>query len=113
MIKFYQTTTMMCFVYHLDLNPTKMAWTAIKGYVISKNVSWNTAKVIEFVKEKVATMSASVWENLCQKVKAIEADYIKSDHIVNLVSDQLIICTADDNDSEDYDDNNQNFHIED
>lgn len=36
----------------------EMSWAAIKGYVSSKNVSWNTAKGVKFVKEKAATIGA-------------------------------------------------------
>lgn len=62
-------------------------------------------------------MGVSEWEHQCQKDKAIEVDYIKSKHVVNLVTNQLIICSADDShqeddDTEDYD-NNRNFHDED
>lgn len=35
------------------------------------------------------------------KGQRIEADYKKRDYVVHLVTDELIICTADDSDSED------------
>lgn len=86
--------------YHPDLNPIEMAWAAIKGYVSSKNVNWSTGKVIELVKEKVAVMGAPEWGRICQKIKDIEAEYVKSDHVVDLVTDEFVIFADDDCDTD-------------
>ncbi|XP_037875263.1 uncharacterized protein LOC119630329 [Bombyx mori] len=86
--------------YHPDLNPIEMAWAAIKGYVSSKNVNWSTGKVIELVKEKVAAMGAPEWGRLCQKIKEIEAEYVKSDHVVDLLTDEFVIFADDDCDTD-------------
>ncbi|GBP16670.1 Ral GTPase-activating protein subunit alpha-2 [Eumeta japonica] len=51
--------------YHPDLHPIEMAWANIKGYVSSKNVTWNFEKVKELVNEKVAAMGSSEWAKLC------------------------------------------------
>lgn len=77
--------------YHPDLNPIEMAWSTIKQYVASKNVTWNLNKCIELIKEKVAKMGEQEWTILCQKVKNIEEEYAKSDHVVDMMTEQFII----------------------
>jgi len=77
--------------YHPDLNPIEMAWSDIKQYVGSKNVKWSVAKCIELIQEKVLLMGAWDWGKLCQKVKDIEEQYVKSDHVVDLVTEEFII----------------------
>lgn len=87
--------------YHPDLNAIEMAWASVKGYVASKNVSWNINKVMDLVKEKVATMGASEWIKLCRKVQETEKEYIKSDHVVDLVTDEFVFFADDESDSDD------------
>lgn len=91
--------------YHPDLNPIEMAWSMIKQYVGSKNVKWNLNNAIELVKEKVNLMGATQWETLCNKTKSVEEEYAKSDHIIDLMTEQFIIRVTDDSsDSEETDD---------
>ncbi|GBP00595.1 hypothetical protein EVAR_76886_1 [Eumeta japonica] len=63
--------------------------------------------VKELVNEKVAAMSASKWAKLCKKVKEIENEYIKSDHVADMVTDQFVISADDESDSDDDDDDNE------
>ncbi|XP_060808779.1 uncharacterized protein LOC132903764 [Amyelois transitella] len=93
--------------YHPDLNPIEMAWSQIKGYVASKNVSWNLTQITDLVNEKVNLMGATEWGKLCTKVKEIEADYCKSDHVVDMMTETFIIRVGDD-DTESSDDENSN-----
>ncbi|CAG4975819.1 unnamed protein product [Colias eurytheme] len=53
--------------YHPDLNQIEMAWSQIKGYVASKNVSWNLARITDLVNDKVNLMGATEWAKLCTK----------------------------------------------
>lgn len=89
--------------YHPDLNPIEMAWSQIKGYVASKNVSWNLTQIIGLVNEKVNLIGATEWEKLCTKVKEIEGNYCKSDHVVDMMTETFIIRVGDD-DSDSNDD---------
>lgn len=73
-----------------------MAWSAIKQYVASKNVNWNLKRCIELIQEKVLLMGYREWEILCKKVKEIEEEYAKRDHVVDLVTEELIICIDED-----------------
>ncbi|CAB3221203.1 unnamed protein product [Arctia plantaginis] len=77
-----------------------MAWSDIKQYVGSKNVKWSVTKWIELIQEKVLLMGAWDWLKLCKKVKDIEAQYAKSDHVVDLVTETFII-SVDDSDDDD------------
>lgn len=61
------------------------------------------------MKEKVVLMGASEWGKLCQKVKEIEAQYIKSDHVVDVVTDEFIISVDDDSDSNEDSDYEDDF----
>lgn len=90
--------------YHPDLNPIEMAWSQIKGYVASKNVSWNLARITDLVNEKVNLMGPTEWEKLCTKVKEIEADYCKSDHVVDTMTETFVIHIGEDDDSDSNDD---------
>ncbi|CAH2093174.1 unnamed protein product [Euphydryas editha] len=82
--------------YHPDLIPIEMAWSQIKGYVASKNVSWNLTRITDLVNEKVNLIGATEWGKLCTKVKKIEADYCKSDHVVDMITETFIIRVGDD-----------------
>lgn len=68
-----------------------MAWSDIKQYVGSKNVKWSVAKCIDLIQEKVLLMGAWDWQKLCKKVKDIEEQYAKSDHVVDLVTEEFVI----------------------
>lgn len=83
-------------LYHPDLNPIEMAWFQIKGYVASKNVSWNLTQITDLIKEKVSVMGQTEWGKLCSKVKQIEADYCQSDHVVDMMTETFINRVEDD-----------------
>lgn len=92
--------------YHPDHNPIQMAWSMIKQHVASKNVKWNINKAIELVEEKVYLMGVREWESLCSKTKSVEDEYARSDHVIDLMTEQFIIrVTDDDSDSEESEDN--------
>lgn len=77
-----------------------MAWAAIKGYVSSKNVRWNVPRVIELINEKVNAMGPCDWKKLCDKVKAIEEAYVKSDHVIDNMTEEFIIRLGDSDSSD-------------
>lgn len=80
----------------LRLPPYHLRLSQIKGYVASKNVSWNLTRITDLVNEEVNIMGATEWGKLCTKVKEIEADYCKSDHVVDMMTETFIICVGDD-----------------
>ncbi|KAJ8728997.1 hypothetical protein PYW07_006693 [Mythimna separata] len=46
-------------------------------------------------------MGPEEWKKLCDKVKSIEESYIKSDHIVDVLTEELIIRVGESGESED------------
>ncbi|GBP91771.1 hypothetical protein EVAR_68880_1 [Eumeta japonica] len=82
--------------YHPDQNTNEMAWSQIKEYVASKNVSWNLARITDLVNEKVNLMGVTEWTKLRPKVKEIESDYCKSDHVVDMKTDTIVVHVEDD-----------------
>ncbi|XP_046971055.1 uncharacterized protein LOC124538094 [Vanessa cardui] len=98
--------------YHPDLNPIEMAWSTIKQYVGSKNVKWNVNRAMELVKEKGDLMGAREWGLLYNKVKSIEEEYGKSDHIIDLMTDELVIRVSDDEDSSDSEESQESDNAE-
>lgn len=87
--------------HHLDLNPIQMVWSTIKQYVAGKNGKWNVNPIVELIKEKVASMEAQEWVMLCKKVKDIEEEYTKNDHIIDRLTEEVIIHADTANDSSD------------
>ncbi|XP_045516861.1 uncharacterized protein LOC123709513 [Pieris brassicae] len=83
--------------YHPDLNPIEMTWSDTKQYVGSKNIKWSVSKCIDLIQEKVLLMGTWDWQKLCKKMKDIEEQYAKSDHVVDLVTEQFIIHVDGDN----------------
>lgn len=86
--------------YHPDLNPVEMAWDTIKGYVASKNVDGNVTRTMELIQEKVNLMGPKECKVLYTKVKEVEDEYRKSDHIIDELTEQIIINSASDSESE-------------
>ncbi|XP_049869122.1 uncharacterized protein LOC126368921 [Pectinophora gossypiella] len=85
---------------HLDLNPIEMVWAAIKAYVSSNNIRCNAPYVVELIKEKVTAIRPCDWKRLCDKVRAIEEAYIKSDHVIDEMTDELGIRSGDSDSSD-------------
>lgn len=46
-------------------------------------------------------MGATEWGKLCTKVKEIEADYCKSDHVVDMMTETFVIRVGDDDSDSD------------
>lgn len=46
-------------------------------------------------------MGPEEWKKLCDKVKSIEENYITSDHTVDMLTEQLVICVGESDESDD------------
>ncbi|XP_047035800.1 uncharacterized protein LOC124641680 isoform X2 [Helicoverpa zea] len=86
--------------HHPDLSPIEMAWAAVKGYVTSRNVNFDADQAMQFIEEKVSSMGQEVWMTMCNQVKEIEGEYLASDHVVDNMTESLIIDTDDSSESE-------------
>ncbi|XP_072940847.1 uncharacterized protein [Epargyreus clarus] len=99
MLEEYGHTVLRLPPYHSDLNPIEMAWLAIKGYVANKNINWNINKVMDLIREKCDMMGEPEWMELCAKVESIEDEYRTSDHVIDALTDEIIIRVSE-NESE-------------
>ncbi|CAG5055956.1 unnamed protein product [Parnassius apollo] len=54
----------------------------------------------ELIKEKVNAKGVDEWRNICGKVKQLEDDYRKSDHIEHQITEELFIRVGQDSDSD-------------
>nr|XP_049705178.1 uncharacterized protein LOC110377071 isoform X1 [Helicoverpa armigera] len=86
--------------HHPDLSPIEMAWAAVKGYVTSRNVNFDADQAMQLIEEKVSSMGQEVWMTMCNQVKEIEGEYLASDHVVDNMTESLIIDTDDSSESE-------------
>lgn len=89
--------------YHPDLNPIELIWAEVKGYVGSKNISFNFSQAESLTAEKIATIGPEEWLNKCHHVRKVEAEYLSKEVGIDNVVESLMISLDSDSESDNTD----------
>lgn len=89
--------------YHPDLNAIENIWAQLKDYVAQKNVFFSLEGARTLLEDKVAMMGKEEWAKICDKVLTTESNYMAAEHLMDEVSERLIINLEEDSDTSDSD----------
>ncbi|KAK4875484.1 hypothetical protein RN001_002685 [Aquatica leii] len=84
----------------------------MKNWVGTRNVTFKLNEVESLVKEKIASVGAQEWSQVCRHVQEIEEGYIQKEHIIDTYCESLTFNVNDSSDEDscgwsDEDDENQ------
>lgn len=96
----YGHTTLRLPPYHPDLNPIEKIWALVKNHVAQKNVTFKLEDAKALLDEKLLSVTKEEWSKRCKHAIDIEKKYIESDHIMDDVSERIVINVGDDSDSD-------------
>lgn len=85
--------------YHPDLNPIELVWSRLKKIVACRNTTFRVNDVLELTKQAFQEITPQDWENNCNHVLKVEAEYRQKDIIVDQEIDRIIINLSEDSDS--------------
>jgi transposase len=91
MLERYGHTVLRLPPYHPELNPIELVWAFVKGKVGRECLSSGIDEKRHFLEECFSGYSTEMWQNCCNKVKKIEAEYMKSDGILDNEIDKIIV----------------------
>lgn len=77
--------------FHLDLNPTELVWTDIKGYVTSRHVSCTISQSEMLCKEKVLRVGPNDWIRKCRDVEKLE--YLVQELVIDNIAESLTMSS--------------------
>ncbi|XP_063633868.1 uncharacterized protein LOC134804684 [Cydia splendana] len=86
--------------YHPTFNPIENIWSMVKGYVAKRNVSLNMQGIMSLATERMNTITAEDWENICHHVESEENKYRCQEGEMDQITDNFIINTCDSSDDE-------------
>lgn len=89
LLKEHNQTVLRLPPFHSDLNAIELVWAEIRQYVAENNTD-DADRIMMLVREKVEILESD-WSDLCGKIKEVEEDYRISDHVIDRLTEDIII----------------------
>jgi hypothetical protein len=77
--------------YHPELYPIEKMWAMDKTWVAMKNVTFQLQDVRKLTEEKFSSITKDEWLPVYKRVQEVEEKYIKNEHLVDNIAEDLVI----------------------
>jgi hypothetical protein len=83
---------------HPDLNPIEHIWDVVKTRIAAKNVTFKLRNVQQLAEQNFAAITLEEWAAVCRHVKAVEEEYMSTEHEMDSLMERILISADDDDD---------------
>ena len=80
--------------YHSELNPIELIWAQLKGYIATKNTSYNLKAVRELLNEAFAAVNVERWRECCRHVVEVEKALGQMDNLKESITPVIVTDTT-------------------